>query len=65
MSEDVQFGSAHSAELIQVGNEVANVYEVAEAPKNSALVGNPLASSSLGQQAPSVNPAVQGNLSRE
>lgn len=62
VSEDVQFGSVHSAENIQVGNEVANFYEIAENPKNSALVANPPVPSNLSQQAPSINPAIQGNV---
>lgn len=63
ISED-GFGPARNAEIIQVGNEVANFYEVGDNPKlvQQVIASNSAVASSLGQQVPSVNPIVQGKL---
>lgn len=60
ISEDLQFGSARNAEVIQLGNEVTNFYDVPNSQKLVAQVIGTNLASSLGQQPPSVNPIVQG-----
>ena len=62
--EEYQYASPRNAEVVQMGNEVANLYDSPDNARALSLVvannGALPPSSGLGQQFPSINPVVQG-----